>query len=278
MGSEVAIAVRAGPQEREQLCAAYERYLIDRDGTPGPDGETLSLREEQMRRLRSQRVRYTGPTDEALFIQRYYQPGDAPPELQLLLAFVKINAQEAFAVESIRRVKRNLTPVLSRMLVQENYHTQLLVSAADLFHVQVPGPLPPLVALRILITGVAYTPPSIMHPLSLAGEIMGVAMFLRLLRATRTTLREHPELRDAMEERVMQVCTDEIGHLSYNRLMVGPLGMTVARALLPLMAAGFRKTQPELDALSGGPITMRELAGLTFDDLPEAARRHAFIA
>ena len=164
------------------------------------------------------------------------------------------------------------------MLAQENYHTQLLVSAADLFHVQVPGPLPPLIALRLLITGVAHTPPSIMHPLSLAGEILGVALFLRLLRATRTTLREHPELRDAMEERVMEVCTDEIGHLSYNRLMVGPFGMAMTRWLLPMMVAGFRRTMPELDALSGGPVTMRELAGLSFDDLPEAARRHAFIA
>ncbi len=281
MGSEVVVPVRAGRQEREQLCAAYERYLVDRDGTPGDDGETLSLREPQMARLRAQRVRHSGPADADQFRELYlrYRPeAGASAEMRLLLAFVKINSQEAFAVETIRRVKHDLTPIERRVLVQENYHTQLLLSAADLYDLEVPGRLTPLPAMRVLIAGVARTPPFIMHPLALAGEILGVAMFLRLLRATRTTLREQPELRDAMEERVMQVCTDEIGHLSYNRLRVGPLGMTFVRALLPMLIAGFRGTSPELDSLCGGPITMRELAGLSFGDLPEAARLNAFVA
>jgi hypothetical protein len=277
----VGIPVRAGRNEREQMVAAYARYLADHDGTPGADGQTLSRREEQMQRLRAQRVRYRGPGDEAMFRHLYHGgrlERDTPPEIVLLLAYVKANSQEAFAVETIRRIKHDLTPIESRVLVQENYHTQLLLSAADLYNMQVPERLPPVAALRVLIAGVARTPPGIMHTLAVASEMLGVAIFLRLLHATRTTMKGHPELRDALEERVMQVCADEVGHLSYNRLKVGPFGMAVARGLLPLLIAGFRHTMPELNRLCGGPITLRDVAGLSFADLPEPARRDGFIA
>jgi hypothetical protein len=277
----VGLPVRAGRQERAQLIQAYRRYLEDRDGTPGADGQTLSRRELDMRRLRAQRVRYDGPADEAMFRHLYHGgrlDADTPPELLLLLAFVKINSQEAFAVETIKRVKRHLTPMEDRVLLQENYHTRLLLSASDLFEFAEPERLAPLAALRVVVAGVSRTPPGIMHTLALASEILGVANFLRLLRATRTTMAAHPELRDALEERVLQVCTDEVGHVSFNRLMVGPFGMAVARALFPLLVAGFRHTTPELDRLCGGPLTVRDLAGLSFTDVPEEARRNAFVA
>jgi hypothetical protein len=277
----VGLPVRAGREEREQLIEAYGRYLVERDGAPGADGETLFLREQGMQRLRAQRVRYRGPADEAAF-RHLYGGGrieaDTPPELLLLSAFVKINSQEAFAVETIKRVKTELTPLEGRVLLQENYHTRLLLSATDLFELSVPERQRPLAALRVVVGVVARTPPGIMHTLALASEILGVANFLRLLRATRTTMRAHPELRDALEERVLEVCTDEAGHMSFNRLKVGAFGMAVARGLLPMLVAGFRHTTPELDRLCGGPLTLRELAGLSFADLPEAARRQAFIA
>jgi hypothetical protein len=281
METTVAMPVRVGRNEREQLVGHYEQFLLRTDGQPGADGKTFTLREQAMQRLQSQRVRYTGPVDEAMFHREYHSRAPAaetPPEMLLLLAYVKINAQEAFAVETVTRIKKNLTPVERRVLTQENYHTRLLLGAADLYGVATPGPLPPIPALKIIINGVARTPPGIMHTLALASEILGVASFLRLLRATRTALKDHPEMRDALEERVMQVCTDEVGHLSFNRLKVGAFGMAVARGLLPLLIAGFRNTLPELDRLCGGPMTVQELAGLSFDDLPEQARRHAFIA
>jgi hypothetical protein len=281
MSATVATPVRAGKRERGELVEAYERYLVERDGVPGPDGRTLSLREPIMQRLAEQTVRYRGPVDATIFLSEYHRrtPGaDTPKELLLLLAFVKINAQEAFAVDTIIRIRKNLSPIERRVLTQENYHTRLLLSAAKLYGLPAPGPLPPVPVLRVITQGVARTPSAIMHSLALASEIVGLASFLRLLRGTRETLREHPELRDAMEERLLQVFTDEIGHMSFNRLKVGRLGMAAARAMLPLLVAGFRNTLPELDRVSGGPMTLRDLEALSVDDLPESARRQAFIA
>lgn len=280
MTALMASPLRAGRNEREQLVQAYEDYLRTNDGEPLPDGRSFSRREVAMDRLERQQVRYRGPVDEALFDAAYHQrspAADTPRELLLLLTFVKINAQEAFAVETVTRVKRDISAVERRILTQENYHTRLLVGAADLYGVPRPGPLPPLPILRVLINGIARTPAPIMHTLSLAAEILGVASFLRLLKVTRLTLKDQPELRDALEERLMQVCVDEVGHLNFNRLKVGPVGMVVAQRLLPLLVIGFRGTLPEMDRLAG-PLTLEEVAGLSFDQLPEAARRQAFMA
>jgi hypothetical protein len=132
--------------------------------------------------------------------------------------------------------------------------------------------------LKVLVSGVAYAPTFIMHPLAMAAEMMGVASFNRLLRATRTTLAHQPEVRDALEERVMEVITDEVGHMSYNRLRIGPVGMAAVRMLIPPLLVAFRNTLPELDRLCGGPLTLREVADLSFAELPETARRNAFVA
>jgi len=281
MTALVASPVRAGRNEREQMVQAYQQYLRSNDGELLPDGRSFSLREAAMDRLEGQQVRYRGPVDEALFRAGYHQRSPAaetPPELLLLLAFVKANAQEAFAVETITRVKQDLSPIERRVLTQENYHTRLLVGAADLYGVARPGPLPPTPPLRVLISAVAHSPAPIMHTLAVASEILGVAMFLRLLNVTRVTLKDHPELRDALEERLMQVCVDEIGHLSFNRLKVGRFGMAVARQLLPVLITAFRDTLPEMNRLAGGPLKVEDLAGLSFDQLPETARQKAFMA
>ena len=281
MNETVATPLRAGRQEREQLIGAYEQYLLARDGVLGTDGTTFDRREQTMHALGQQTVRYRGPVDEVAFRQGYEQRDphpDTDQEMLLLLAYLKINAQEAFAVETIQRGKRKMTSLDTRVLIQENYHTRLLMGAAPLFGLAEPGPQRPLFLLRVVVTAIAKTPPAVMHTLALASEIIGVATFLRLLRVTRTTMRAHPELRDALEERLMQVCTDEVGHLSFNRLKVGRMGMAIVGALLPVLVAGFRNALPELDRMCGGPLSLAEVASLRWTDLPEAARRTAFIA
>jgi hypothetical protein len=256
-------------------------YLDGRDGPLLADGNTLTFREDSMRRLRAQKVRWQGPVDRELFGQQYtrFSPKrETPDELLLLLSFVKINSHEAFAVEAISASRRRICEEERRVIRQERYHTQLLLSAADLFGLSVDAAATVPRALRVLVTGVSRSPEFIMHPLTLAAEMLGVASFNRLLRATRSTLSHQPELRDALEERVMEVITDEVGHMSYNRLRLGPAGMTAVRLLVPPLLASFRSSLPELERLCGGPMTVEEVAGMSFDGLPEAAMRHAFVA
>ena len=54
-----------------------------------------------------------------------------------------------------------------------------------------------------------------------------------------------PVSRDAVEERLIDVIIDEVGHVSYNRLCLGPLGLAQARMLCPIVAAGLGDVVPE---------------------------------
>lgn len=270
-----------GRKHRDEMIDAYSKFLARRDGEPDHEAHTLTKREEGMARLGAQTVRFSGRVDEELFQDQYQQfsaDRETPPEILLLLAFVKINANEAYAVETVGRIRKNLPPVQKLVLTEEYYHTRLLLGAAEVFGVEVPGSFVPPRAMRILTTAVSRLPLSLVHPLSMAGELLGLALFRRLLDATRTTLREHPEVRDALEERVMEVFTDELGHVSYNRMIVGKWGMAMVDRLLPLIAYGFKESNPELDRLIGGPVTAEEIAAVRFKDAPEQARRAAFLA
>lgn len=281
MNTTVSTPLRSGKLERQQVLTDYMSYLDRRDGPLASDGQTLTFREDDMRRLRAQKVRFQGEVDRDLFASQYARfAGDreTPDELLLLLTFLKINSHEAFAVEAITDARKQITEAERRVLRQERYHTQLLLSAADLYGLEAGEAATVPRALRVLVSGVAYAPTFIMHPLAMAAEMMGVASFHRLLRATRTTMAGQPELRDALEERLMEVLTDEVGHMSYNRLRIGPMGMAAVRMLVPPLLLAFRNTLPELDRLCGGPMTVEEVSALSFDHLPEAARRRAFVA
>jgi hypothetical protein len=281
MNTIVCSPMRAGAAEREQLLGAYMQYLDRRDGETAADGQTLSFREESLRALRAQRVRWPGHVDPTLFQEQYakFSPGrETPPEVLLLLAFVKVNSHEAFAVDTVTRIRKNIPVEERRLINQERYHTRLLLSAGQLFGVEVAGAAPPPRALKVMTAGLARTPPWIMHPVTMCAELLGVASFKRLLFATRTTLRDHPELRDAMEERVMEVYTDEVGHLTYNRLRLGAAGMAAVKMMLPPLLAGFRNTLPELDRLCGGPLTVADVSNFRFEDIPEPARTRGFLA
>jgi hypothetical protein len=281
MANAVCTPMRAGRLERAQILSSYMQYLDRRDGETGPDGKTLSFREDSLHRLRAQRVRWAGKADAALFAQQYqrFSPErETPPEMLLLLAFVKINSHEAYSVDTVTRIRKNIPADEKRLINQERYHTHLLLSAADLFGVPVSGPAPPTRTLKVMTAGLARTPPWLLHPVTMCAELLGVAAFSRLLRATRIALRDQPELRDAMEERVMEVYTDEVGHLTYNRLRLGPAGMAAVKMMLPPLIFGFRNTLPELDRLCGGPMTVAEVAGFRFEDVPEPARARGFVA
>jgi hypothetical protein len=273
--------MRAGMVEREEILSAYMDYLDRRDGETAADGITLSKREESVHRLRAQTVRWAGALDQTLFEQQYerFSPTrDTPPEMLLVLAFVKINSHEAFAVDAVTRIRKNIPFEEVRLINQERYHTRLLLSAAELFGIEVAGAAPPPKTLKVMTAGLARTPPWIMHPVTMCAELLGVASFKRLLLATRKTMRNYPELRDALEERVMEVYTDEVGHLTYNRLRLGPMGMAAVKMMLPPLLAGFKNTLPELDLLCGGPMSAAEVAGFRFEDVPEPARTRGFVA
>ena len=275
------------PEARSENRAAYQKFLADRDGVVDVEKRTLTRREEGM-------ARYTKPLprvremDRALFDAQYasFDPKVATsPEMLLLISMVKVNGAEAYGVNRtfekvFRRAVKHDDALELTLLIEETYHTRILLSSAVLYGIEVKTPFTPPTALRALIGGIAYSPEFLSRPLALAGEILGTLLFLNLFEKCRDVLRHDPELRDSVEERICEIMVDEIGHISFNRMCLGGAGLAQARVLLPIVAMALSRTIPELTALgamataSEGEIT----ALATGRGLPEHVRNAAFLS
>ena len=265
----------------------YRAFLAERDGDVDFNRRTLTRREARMRRYQQPLSRLRSMDEKAFALQyeRFDPSRRSTPEMLLLLALVKVNAAEAFGVSKTfgKMMKRaildddDLEPLL---LIEETYHTRILLSSACLYGIHVDAAYTPPSALRVLIGGIANTPESISRPLTLAGEILGTLLFANLLTGARKVLKDDPELADAIEERIIEVLVDEIGHISFNRMCLGPLGLAQARMILPVVAKALSGIAPEMQALGVMPNNpLSDLPKISDPSrLPEVVRSQAFFA
>jgi hypothetical protein len=268
--------------ERAAGLTAYAQFLAERDGEPDFQRGTLSHREAAMQRFESSAALADGPFDHALFseqLRRFDRRRTTTQEMLLLLTFVQINANEAYAVDQVLPRKLARGSQLERLvLLEELYHTRLLRSAARLFGAKAPGKPAPVAITRAIVSGIARLPELAARPITLAGEITGIVTFLRLIAATRRVFADRPALRDAFEERALEVLIDEIGHLSLNRLLAKKGALRAARTLLPAFALGTRGALPEAEALDVLPLPIADVMSFELRQLPEEVRRRAFVA
>jgi hypothetical protein len=271
--------------DRAALYRDYVRFLSRRNGEMDFQRRRYSRREAHLEALASSRARFAGRFDEDLFrrqYRRYDRAQDTSPATQLLLIFCKVNAGEAFGVEIMREARkaffeRTEAQYQAEKIIatEEEYHTRLLVGSTHYFGVEMNEAFIPPLPLKVLIHGLAKMPQRFFHSVLLAAELSGVYTFTTLLEATRTILKDQPEVRDAMEERLCAVLIDEIGHVSYNRLALGSAGLRAARSLYPLVqksvAAG-----PEFQALRAHVPGAPTLAEFDLRHLPEEVRRNSF--
>jgi hypothetical protein len=275
------------PADRRANLAAYQKFLADRDGVMDVEKRQLSRREERMARY-ERPLSHIREIDRELFTAQYasFNPKiETPPEVLLLVALVKVNAAEAFGVNQtfekvFRRAVKNDDTCELTLLIEETYHTRILLSTALSYGIEVESAYQPPTALRALISAIGLSPMVIARPLTLASEVLGVLLFLNLLEKTRVVLRHDPELRDSVEERLCEIITDEIGHMSFNRQCMGAFGIAQARMLLPLVATGLSGAFPDLRALgalsSASEDEVQSLAsGRRF---PEQVLRSAFVS
>jgi hypothetical protein len=178
--------------------------------------------------------------------------------------------------KTIRRLAKDPDDLELLLLVEETYHTRILLSTSRLYGVEVTAPYTPKAAIKALIGSIATLPEFMARPITLAGEIIATIMFVNLLHLSDRVLKDEPELRDGVQERLMEILVDELGHISFNRMCLGPAGLAQARALVPLVALGLRNAIPEFSALGLSPSPDTHAIAPT--SLPEAARRAAYLA
>lgn len=272
----------------EALLNEYRAWLAKRNG------EGFSTREELMRTtFDPTRLALTLPVDAARVNRNYarFTERDVSAEELALLAFVKINAGEAWGVECVAKARERdqsrpgVAADVEKLVVgEEHFHTRLLVGAAGHFHdatgkrLAMTGAWTPPAPLRLLIGGLVVAPRTLFHPLLLAAEVAGVLAFNWLLGRLKTLFPDAPAVRESMEQRLHEVLVDEIGHITFNRLMVGRAGLFAARVLTPRVAWAQRLMTPELSVLGLGRDVLGRLDAFTLESLPGEVRRRAFFA
>jgi hypothetical protein len=137
---------------------------------------------------------------------------------------------------------------------------------------------PPAGITRGLVGAIATLPDIAARPITLAAEVVGVATFVRAIGAVRRIFSDRPIVRDGLEERLTEVLVDEIGHVSFNRLIARPGTFAALRGLIPTVAFGTRGSLAEAEQLGVFPVPIREVLALDPQALPAEVRRRAFIA
>jgi hypothetical protein len=273
------------PEARRENLGAYRQFLAARDGDVDPENRTLTRREEKMQDYLSP-VSNPRPLDRALFDRQYadFDPRvETSEEMLLLLAMVKTNALESYGVnrgfnKAYKKAIRNDDDLELILLIEETYHTRILLSSSRLYGMDVTAPFAPGAALKALIGGIVTMPEFVARPLTLAAEVLGTLTFLKLLTRAGDILKDQPELRDAVEERLTEVLIDEIGHVSFNRMCLGTAGLAQARVLLPLIATALGGQIGEIAALGAAAAPTSDSLALAAGAFPEAVRRQAFLA
>ncbi len=273
------------PEARRENLGEYRKFLAARDGDVDVENRTLTIREEKMQNYLTP-VSKPRPLDRALFDRQYakFDPRvETSEEMLLLLALVKMNALEAYGVNrgfnrAHRKAIRREDDLELILLIEETYHTRILLSSSRLYGMDVTAPFAPTAALKALIGGIVTMPEFIARPLTLAAEVLGTLTLLKILTTAGRVLKDEPELRDAMEERITEVLVDEVGHVSFNRMCLGAAGLAQARALVPIIGAALGGQIAEIGALGAFAATTSDTLARAAGAFPETVRRQAFLA
>jgi hypothetical protein len=276
--------------QREALLKAYIDHLLSRDGQLDPQTGTLPKREISLEQMNASPLRFTGKLSQVDFDRLYhhFSPTDPGlnPAMLLLLLFCKMNGGEAYGVRVVKAVHAERwrksqdlpSKAISFAQQEEEYHTRILVGAAHSFDISVNGTYTPKLALKLLIGSLAYAPKALFYPILYSAEVAGVYLFNWTLNQVHTLIQGQPELVEALEQRLIQILIDEVGHVSFNRLVLGENGLRLGQFLSGQTLRGLPMMTPELRVAGFDAAALRGFARFDLRDLPEQVRQKGFFA
>ena len=255
------------PAERAAHVAAYQHFLLERDGERDVETFQLAKREAFFRDLEAKPVRWSGDIDEAGFYQHIYEQAqpDIDPRTVMLVSLAKANRGESYGValelESFRTRGYRATedPLYLHLMFEEHYHTRILVEICRICGIEPVQNLRPGRVERSMIHAMMYLPERLRWVAIFAGEIVGTEVF-RLLGESVHLYRAEPQVEERLRVLLTEIWTDEVGHAAYLRARIGPIGIRIARRLVPLFTRALLRAVPQGEKIGLTPASI--LAGL----------------
>ena len=240
------------PREREQHLAAYQEFLTERDGERDVDTFQLARREMFFRDIDAKPVRWSGEIDEAGFYQHMREEGqpDVDPRTVMLVSAAKANRGESYGValelDSFRTRAHRATenPLYLHLMFEERYHTRILAEIVRTCGIEPIANLRPGSLERLMIHAMMYLPDRIRWIAIFTGEILGTEVF-NVLRQNVHLYAAEPEVEERLRMLFTEIWTDEVGHAAYLRAKVGPIGIRIARRLVPFFTLALLRAVPQ---------------------------------
>jgi hypothetical protein len=276
--------------QREALLGEYLVYLEQRNGKIKPGSGVLPKREISLEAMNAAARQLVEPLPQAAFDELWAHPDPVRarenPRMLLLLLFSKMNGGEAYGVRVVKAVHgkrwQHAVDLPSRAIQyaqeEEEYHTRILVGAANHYGIQVTRQYVPSAALKVLIGALAYAPKPLFHPVLFGAEVAGVYIFNWTLQQISRWIKDDPRLVEALEQRIIEVLVDEIGHVAFNRLVLGENGRKLGQFLAAQTLRGLPVITPELKPVGFDSSTLRDFDRFDYSALPEEVRRRGFFA
>ena len=238
------------PAQRAREMEGYLAHLRAQDGEIDWDAWTLPQRAARMQRLRDEALDWQGPLDRDAFYQHFHRVGSPEVDLRthwLILAALA-NESERFGVEietrELKRKGRDADPVMVYHVLQEDFHTHLLLEACRTAGLPGVTLLDPRRAHRWIIHAMSHLPDALRYVLIAVGEAIGTAVVKRL-RDT-VYLFEDPAVEERLRSILDEILDDERLHTVHCRTRLERWGLLAARWLLPLGAWVAVRTYPQI--------------------------------
>jgi hypothetical protein len=245
-------------EERKQQLDSYLSYLKAHDGERDLKNKTLSVREARFQKFYAELDKNKSTGIPLGNINDYLDstpPANTDPRLLWLLINAKANRGEKYgadrkAEELLAKDVIGESEINQYILLEEQYHTKILVGACQLCNFQVEIKDPPYL-LRLVINQMLKLPKLPSDYLIYLGEIVGVHLFSLLLEKTEL-FSDMPELQQQLKLLVKEILADEVGHVVYCRTQIPGWLIGFSRPLVRLMGGHIVREIPEVAMLAGG--------------------------
>jgi len=263
-------------EARERHLAAYLDLLRQRDGAVDVERRKLSIRESHFEDLQRDPVKSSVDLDRVTFERNLTSKGTSNLDRRMAWSVVaaKANVGEAYGVDRELRwiAESGGIPtgdeLYLRMLMQEDYHTRILIEVCRTVGVEVRTILPNW-NQQVLIHIIMRLPDSLRWTLVICAEVVGSVVF-EVLLGNCDVFSSEPEVEARVRSLLREILRDEVLHVAYLRARLSPRGLAIARLLAPVVARAAFVDLPQLNALGASrrELLARVRSGL---DIPYEA-------